>query len=143
MDTVKAISYYYKKGSSEGYDKPTLDAMYAKAREKYPNLEIVEYLCDNNKSFTEYYRAVELVADHGIRCVLIPGLGEASYDAVDSFNNIDFLLQIAEGVEIFCAEGNIFYTEEARSVLKVLTDFVENKRALHQYNRLNKKKAYQ
>ena len=79
MEEVKAVSYYYKKGDSEGYDRATLDAMYTKAREKYPNLQIVEYLCDNNKNLTAYDRVIELIADCGIRCILTPSLDEASY----------------------------------------------------------------
>ena len=132
MEKVKAVSYYYKKGSSEGYDRATLDAMYAKAREKYPNLEIVEYLCDNNKNLTAYDRAIELIADYGIRCILTPSLAEASYTSEDSLKNIDWLFQIAHGVEVFGAKEKHFITEDNRSTLKLLITMAEAEKELRE-----------
>ena len=130
MDVVKAVSYYYKKGSSEGYDRPTLDVMYVKAKERYPNLEIVEYLCDNNKSFSAYDRVVELIVDHGIRCILTPSVVEASYTADESLNNFDWLFALASGVEVFDAKRNHFYTEDNHFALKLLAIVAENQRKL-------------
>ena len=132
MEKVKAVSYYYKKGSSEGYDRATLDVMYAKAREKYPNLEIVEYLCDNNKNLTAYDRAIELIADYGIRCILTPSLAEASYTSEDSLKNIDWLFQIAHGVEVFGAKEKHFITEDNRSTLKLLITMAEAEKELRE-----------
>lgn len=132
IEKVKAVSYYYKKGSSEGYDRATLDAMYAKAREKYPILEIVEYLCDNNKNLTAYDRAIEMIADYGIRCILTPSLDEASYTTEDSLKNIDWFFQIAHGVEVFGAKEKHFITEDSRSTLKLLITMAEAEKELRQ-----------